>query len=269
MTQWFERLGQYVDQSPVPKEFLAHPKLSLIRLHGKKTQQGWNSKEFMKNQELGAFEPTRAIRFFEKYSQPFAFVMRSVPFIVVDIDGKNGGIETANALHLPVSRAEPSKGENGFHVVYEVPYTKWDPQFGYNEFPDIIGLIPGVDIKGTGAVYHHKNQQWNEERIAILPDSLSQLMGRARDIRRAARIAREGTVDMDPEDLLILHDQLLDKLKKPIRIGGRNQTLYAIGCRMLVSGYPAWDRAIFERGSDLGLNETELYELIRNIETYA
>ena len=163
MTQWFERLDQYVDDNPVPDFLRQEETLSLIRVHSNgQTQPGWGEKKFMKYYKRNAFDPERALRFYHKYGQPFAFVMRSVPHICLDIDGKNGGIETANALELTKTRAEISKSGNGFHILYSMPGTKWHEKLGYNEFPDLNGLLPGIDIRGVGAMFHFHNQRWNE-----------------------------------------------------------------------------------------------------------
>src|SRR5690349_21418285 len=100
--QWFEKNDQYDQKIALPGQIQSYPRLSLIRLFSSgKTQPGWSAKKFVRNEEEGAFDPKRALKFYEKYNMPFAIVMRSVPLICVDIDGKNDGIKTARALGLP------------------------------------------------------------------------------------------------------------------------------------------------------------------------
>jgi len=266
---WFEPIEQYQDAAAIPRQ-LTYDKLSLIRVYQSgKTQPGWGGESFVDNYVKNAFDPQRAVKFFDRYSMPFGIVMRSLPFICVDIDGKNGGVETARTLNLPPTFAERSKSGNGYHLFYRVPYTKWNPLRGYDEFPDLIGLIPGVDIKGVGVVFHYVQQRWNELEVAELPVSLATLIGRARDVRRAARITKQGTQSLDAEELLIVHDQLIDDLKGKFEAGHRNQRLYAIGARMQAAGVPHWDTLVFDRGLEIGLEIGEIEELIRNIETYA
>ncbi|QCG78289.1 DNA primase/polymerase [Microbacterium phage AloeVera] len=268
--QWFENHDQYYLQKAVPNE-IEYDKLSLIRVYPNsgKTQPGWGALEFMENYLQNAFSPERAIKFFEKYSSPFGIVMRSVPYVVIDIDGKNGGIPTSRVLNLPETLAERSKSGNGYHLFYRVPGAIWHDLRGYDEFPDIIGLVPGVDIKGTGVVYHYPNQRWNGKPIADLPPRLMELLGRARDIKRASRLTREGARALEPEELLLLHDELKDALAKPVPQGGRNQRLYKIGARMFAADYPHWDTALIERGTQLGLESSEIDELIHNISEYS
>jgi hypothetical protein len=267
---WFEDNEQYKLDLPSPAQF-GFEHLSLVKVYPNgKTQPGWGAKDFVANMEKGLFEPRKAIRFYEKYQQPFAFVMRSVPLICVDIDGKNGGMQIANALGLnQPTLAERSRSLNGYHLFYRMPYTSWTAGRGYDEFDDIIGLLPGIDIKGTGLVFHYPNQRWNEEDIQLLPPSLAELIGRARDVRRAARITKLGTQDLDEDELVIVHDQLRDELNKKVDIGNRNNRLYAIGAQMFVTQYPSWDLALYDRGVELGLTLEEVTELIKNIEQYA
>ncbi|QNN98050.1 DNA primase/polymerase [Microbacterium phage Fede] len=270
VNQWFEDKEQYYINKALPVE-IEYDKLSLVRLYPSigKTQPGWNAIEFMENYLLNAFNPERAVRFFEKYSSPFGIVMRSVPYICVDIDGKNGGIETARVLQLPETLAETSKSGNGFHLFYRVPDAVWHDLRGYDEFPDLIGLVPGVDIKGTGVVYHHAKQRWNGKPIVDLPPKMLELLGRARDIKRASRLTREGVSGLDAEELMLLHDELKIALEKPIPKGTRNQRLYKIGARMFAANYPHWDTALIERGTEVGLESNEIDDLIHNISEYS
>ena len=269
-TQWFEENDQYQMVSSVPQQF-NYDKLSLVKVYPSgKTQPGWGAKDFVVNQERGLFNPDKALEFYDRSGQAFAFVMRSIPLLCVDIDGKNGGIRTAEVLGLSQrTLAERSRSLNGYHLFYRVPYTNWNPLRGYDEFDDIIGLLPGVDIKGTGLVFHYPNQRWNAEDIQLLPPVLADLIGRARDVRRAARITKMGTQDLDEDELVIVHDQLRDELYKKVEVGNRNNRLYAIGAQMFVTQYPSWDLTLYDRGAELGLSMEEITELIKNIEQYA
>ena len=268
--QWFEDNDQYFLSKALPNE-IEYNRLSLIRVYPStgKTQPGWGAAEFMKNYLGNAFDPQRALRHFEKYGSPFGIVMRSVPYIVVDIDGKNGGIPTSKVLDLPETLAERSKSGNGYHLFYKVPHALWHDVRGYDEFPDLIGLVPGVDIKGTGIVYHYPSQKWNGKPIANLPKSLDTLLSRARDIKRTYRLTRDGTSKLDDDELMLVHDELQNALNQPIASGFRNQKLYKIGARMFAANYPNWDTALIERGTELGLDTNEIDDLIHNISQYS
>ncbi|QGH78643.1 DNA primase/polymerase [Microbacterium phage Wesak] len=273
MTQWFEDQKQYTETEPVAPEITqSYDKtLDLIRLYPNgKTQSGWNVKEYMENHDRGAFKPRRALKYYDRYGMPFGMVMRSVPLVGIDIDGKNGGVETSGALRLTRSLAETSKSGNGYHVVYSVPYTQWHETRGYDELPDIIGLLPGVDIKGTGILFHFPSQKWNKLPIAPLPQSLFELISNARDSRRLRRLSRATSkTDIDPDDLVIIHDQLKTELNGRFVKGGRNQKLFAIGAQMRTAGYPNWEQALYDRGLEIGLDLDEITSVINNIESYS
>ncbi|QOC56094.1 DNA primase/polymerase [Microbacterium phage Zhengyi] len=271
--QWFEDKEQYIVDEPVAPQIMNEygERLDLVRLFPSgKTQPGWNNKEFMENHDRGAFAPKRALRFFNRYDMPFGLLMRSVPLVGIDIDGKNGGIETSNALRLTRSLAETSRSGDGFHIVYSVPFTQWNPKTGYSELPDLLGLIPGVDIKGTGLLFHHSSQKWNNLRIAPLPPTLFDLITNTRDSRQLRRLAREVKApEMDPDDLVIVHDQLKTSLEGKFPVGGRNQKLFALGAQMRAAAYPHWEKALYERGAQIGLDKEEISSIIKNIDAYA
>ncbi|QQO39289.1 DNA primase/polymerase [Microbacterium phage CrunchyBoi] len=268
--QWFEDKEQYTSDAPLLPEIEAQPELDLVRVYPNgKTQSGWNIKEYMENHEAGAFKPRRALKFYDMYNMAFGISMRSVPYIAIDIDGKNGGIETANALRLTKTAAEISKSQNGFHIIYEVPFTQWNEKRGFDELPDILGILPGIDIKGTGILYHYPGQLWNTHPIMPLPQKLFELVASTRDTRRLRRLSRVNTSDMDPDDLVIAHDQLKTELAGKFTQGGRNQKLYAIGSQMRAAAYPDWDSALYERGAQIGLDMDEVTSIIRNIEAYS
>jgi|SRR6478609_759199 len=267
--QWFEDHDQYFSRD-LPAQLANWPKASLVRVNSNgTTQKGWGRDEFVRNQAEGHFQVERSLRLFDRYAQPYGIVMRSLPMICVDIDGKNGGIGTSKVMALPKTLAERSKGGNGYHLFYSVPYTVWDVEYGYDEFPDVIGLIPGVDIKGTGIVFHFANQKFNNLDVAPLPPSLGELIGRAREIRYQTRVTAHGALALDEEELAILHDSLLTKLNSKFTAGSRNNQLYKIGARMQAANFPNWEAEVRRRGLEVGLPPDEVEELIRNVANYA
>lgn len=60
--------------------------------------------------------------------------------IVVDVDRRNGGNESMRGLAFPTTRTVMTPG-SGWHYYYECPATG---------FPTILGVRPGIDIKGDG-----------------------------------------------------------------------------------------------------------------------
>src|SRR5690606_30401280 len=101
-----------------------------------------------------------------------AYVMRSVRLVAIDIDGKNGGLEHVTEIGaLPLTMAERSKSGNGYHLFYETDDV-WDVDEGFAQIPDQIGFVQGVDIRGTGCVYHFPAQRWNNRKVTKLPDWL-------------------------------------------------------------------------------------------------
>lgn len=266
---WFEKHEQYQCSDALPPALIDQSRLSLIRVYDSgKTQPGWGAREFVANHTRGHFRPTRALKFFTKHGEPFGIVMRSIPLICVDIDGKNGGHETARVLNLPVTLAERSKSMNGYHLFYRIPGTLWNTERGYSEFPDVIGLLPGIDIKGTGVVYHYSNQVWNEESVKDAPPRLMELIGRVRDVRQQAKVTRDGVSSLAEEDKVIVHDQLLDKLEQPIPKGSRNNILYSIATQMYAAEFPAWDSLVYDRGLEIGLEINEIRSIIENVRKY-
>jgi len=269
MSEWFEDNSQYVNGEAVPDQ-LQYPHLSLVSLYPNgKTQPVWGAASFVDNQKRGKFRSDVVINRFNKQQMPFGIVMRSLPMICVDVDGKNGGIQTAALLGLTNTFGERSKSQNGYHLYYSIPYTRWNPERGYDEFPDIIGLIPGVDIKGTGVVFHYGNQLWNSQDVAIAPASLLELIGKVRDIKRQTRLTKSGVSDMDSDELVIIHDELRERLASKFEPGKRNTKLYAIGSQMQAAFYPAWDIALYDRGIEIGLEIEEITDIINNIEKYS
>jgi hypothetical protein len=196
--------------------------------------------------------------------------MRSTRLVCVDIDGKNGGLEHAKRLGmLPPTTAETSKSGDGFHLFYLVD-EEWDDRLGYATLGDRIGIEQGVDFRSTGCVYHHKNQRWNRRDPAILPKHIFDLV-KSRAEKIAATNARITTVlaNNDSMEVLMMHDEILDKLKRPIDAGKRNNTLFAIGSEMMAAGIGDWEVRISDRANEVGLDLAETNKLLANIQRYA
>ena len=265
--QWFEDSEQYTEEYGLPAQILEMTP-PLVRVYpGGATQPGWGAKEFEENFYKGRFDVGRSLPAFDKYRQPFGLVMRGVPLICVDIDGKNDGINTARVLHLPKTLGEVSKSGNGYHLFYSIPGAEWIPGKGYDEFPDIIGLIPGVDVKGTGIVYHYPQQRWNRTEIAVAPRSLLKLLSASRDSKQM-RLAAVRSTDMDDEERAMLHDQIRTRLKGRFEAGNINNKLFAIGAQMLNSGYPNWQHELMVRGLEVGSTEEKMTTIINNVIQY-
>ena len=206
---------------------------------------------------------------FDKDGKPFAFVMRSMPIVCIDIDGKNGGLEHVSRLGLlPRTLAETSKSGNGYHLFYSLQDT-WDEDKGFARLPDAIGIEQGVDFRGTGCVYHHASQQWNMRQLAELPDHLTSML-EARKITRAAAAVKLQTIIQtgDPMDILMEQDKLREALAKPIPAGKRNNTLFAIGQQMKNAGIQEWATLIVDRAKQINLDYEEIDKLIANIQKY-
>lgn len=241
-----------------------------------RTDQGWglnppkNSTEgFMPRYLRGEFSSRRVLYGYERDHWAFAIVMRSVRLVCVDIDGKNGGLEHAKKLGmLPPTLAETSKSGDGYHLFYLVD-EPWDQTTGYALLSDRIGIEQGVDIRATGCVYHHKQQRWNHRAPALLPDHLKELLLH-RDQKVAATTARITTVlaNNDDMEVLMMHDEMVSELAKPIPAGKRNQTLFAIGTQMHLAQVPGWDVKLADRATQVGLPADEIDKLVSNIQKY-
>lgn len=235
------------------------------------TAPGWGGKTFMDKYRRRGFDARRAVTVFAKKQTPYALVMRSVSAICIDIDGKNGGIESAAALNLPPTMAETSKSGTGFHLFYLVPDT-WNPTFGFDRLRDRIGWRTGIDIRATGCVYHYPSQRWNTRGMAALPDHLLLDLEQARDelAARAEHITmlRTSTDPDDQMEFLIMQSTIQSRLDAPIPAGKRNNTLFAIGAEMMLAGITGWSEQVFNRAVALGLDDAEAEKLVGNIERY-
>ena len=208
---------------------------------------------------------------FDKKQVPAALIMRSVSLVCIDIDGKNGGIESAAALNLPHTMAETSKSGTGYHLFYLVD-DSWNPTFGFERLRDRIGWRKGIDVRATGCVYHYPSQRWNTALPAPLPDFLLLDLEQARD-ELAARAEHITTLrtSTDPDDkmeFLMLQTTIQSRLTAPIPAGKRNNTLFAIGAEMKIAGIVGWQEQVLDRAVEVGLAKDEAEKLVKNVERY-
>lgn len=232
-----------------------------------KTTSGWGSKTFMENYMNLRFRAnTRQHNFVHGF--PFAFIMRSVKLVCVDIDYKNGGEEGARSLVLPPTLAETSKSGNGYHLFYLTEDT-WDDNYGFRALPDALGFVTGVDFRAVGCVYHYVQQRWNNRPPEMLPSHISDLLNKKAQLSGERMLyVQQVLASNDDTEVLMLHDQLLKDLAKPIPDGRRNSTLFAIGSQLRETGFNSWQTHIEERGLQIGLDPHEVDKIIRNIEIY-
>lgn len=265
MTPWYEDSSQYSEGTPwADIDVYSGPcGTAVVHVYGEKTQPGWGAERFMKNYTREFFT-TRDV------TDPFALVMRSLRLLCVDIDGKNNGYKEAHKLELPPTLAETSKSGNGHHLFYSYP-DEWDEQQGYAGQPDRIGMWPGIDIKSSGVVYHHEQQRWNSEAIAVIPDSIWDRL-QARNARDAhLRVTPSQASEMTDEDLKFKRDLLLIELSKH-RKDGRDTSLWRIGASLLNLGVD--EEYMSEKILAAGLKwdvdrETLVNKIIPNIISYA
>lgn len=217
------------------------------------------------------FDMRRALAIYKKKGTPFAMVMRSVKLICLDIDGKNGGIESAAMLNLPETLAETSKSGNGFHLFYTVEDT-WSPTFGFERLRDRIGWRTGIDVRATGCVYHYPTQRWNTVAPAPLPEHILvdlEQHNEASEKRREHLVALSTSTDPDDKmEFLIMQSTIESKLSAPIPSGKRNNTLFAIGSEMKVAQVMGWEEQVYNRAVEVGLSDDEAEKLVTNIRKY-
>ena len=274
------RTDTYNVEVPLPGQITAHqgPKdVALVRAWPDgRTDKGWglnpppdSDEGFMPRYMRGEFNPRRVLYGYDKGKWNFAIVMRSVRLVCIDIDGKNGGIQHAKRLGtLPPTLAETSKSGDGYHLFYTVD-EEWDPEKGYARFADRIGIEQGVDIRATGCVYHHPQQRWNKRDARPLPDHLRDLLlHREQKVTAAQARITEVLASNDDMEVLMLQDELVSDLKKPIPAGKRNVTLFAIGNKMRQAQVPGWEGLVETRATDVGLPADEVDKLIENINRY-
>jgi hypothetical protein len=274
------RTDTYDDETPIPAELekTAGPHgVAVVRAWATgKTDPGWglegkkNSEGFMARYKAAFFHSTPIVNGFLLKYFAFAFVMRSMKVVCLDIDGKNGGFEHVGRLGmLPYTLAETSKSGDGYHLYFLTEEDEWNDLIGFGMFADRIGIEQGVDLRATGCVYHFSQQRWNRRLLAELPDHLK---SRLRQRAQAAAAQTAAIVSVltgeDTMEVLMLHSQLLEDLKKPIPAGRRNTTLFAIGTQLKLAQVPDWETALLARSLDVGLSLEESNKIVLNVSKY-
>lgn len=279
-TPWW-RADAYDVVEAVPPQFDHHwagPRgIALVRAWPDgRTDAGWglnppngSAEGFMPRYLRGEFNDKRVLYGYDKGKWSFAWVMRSLRLVAIDIDGKNGGLDHAKRLGMmPPTLAETSKSGNGYHLFYLVE-EEWDDQKGYAILGDRIGIEQGVDFRATGCVYHHSQQRWNHRAPAVLPQHLFDLLkNREQKITANAERITKVLANSDPVEVLMMHDDITTRLARPIPAGKRNNTLFAIGSEMNQAQVPDWQNLLCERAVQLGLPDEEITKLIANIDRY-
>jgi Bifunctional DNA primase/polymerase, N-terminal len=239
-----------------------------------RTDSGWGLTSpkgdgFMAKYLRNEFNPRRIVYGYDRGKWAFAFVMRSVRLVCIDIDGKNGGLDHAKHLGmLPPTLAETSKSGDGYHLWYRYE-EQWDHSTGFGSINDRISLEQGVDLRAVGCVYHYQQQRWNGRPVADLPDHLLQMLtARQQKLASATSRIEKVLANNDELEVLMLHDEIIADLKKPIDQGKRNTTLFAIGAQMQQAEVPGWEDLLKDRAIEVGLPADETLKIIANIERY-
>lgn len=267
----------YVVDTEIPQEFIDNagphgPALVRVWPDGT-TDPGWGMPVFMEKYSKGRFTRTRDVilKGYMEEKWAYAFIMRSMRIVCIDIDGKNGGFTGVGQLGmLPYTLSETSKSGNGYHLFYLVSDDEWSDDFGFAPFGDRIGLQQGVDFRATGCVYHYPSQRWNNRQLVELPEHIKSAL-RDRQQKAAAQVANIVKVldTGDEEEVLLMRDALVEDLKKPIPAGRRNNTLFAIGSQLFLAQVSDWETLVRDRAMELGLDVGETDKLVRNISAYA
>lgn len=268
MPKWYEDISQYTESATPWAELEEHSGpngTAVVNVYGEKTQPGWGIQTFAKNYSREFFKSGHI-----KDGEPFAFVMRSLRLLCVDIDGKNNGYKAAAKLNLPRTLAETSKSGNGCHLFYQYE-DYWNDAEGFATQPDRIGMWPGIDIKSTGVVYHHTHQLWNQELIAPVTDEVQEMLTRRNARDAVLRVTPKQANEMTDEDLKFKRDMLLIELSKH-RTDGRDTSLWRIGASLLNLGVDEEYMAekILAAGLKWGVDKATLTtKIIPNILSYA
>ncbi len=244
-----------------------------------RTDNGWGlrpgknapaNQMFMPKYLRGDFDSRKVLFGYDRDKWSFAIVMRSLRLVCIDIDGKNGGLEHAKKLGpLPYTLAETSKSGNGYHLFFDVDDV-WDDEKGFGLLGDRIGIEQGVDFRATGCVYHHKQQRWNHRMPAPLPQHLIEMFqNREQKLLAANDRVLKILANNDDMEVLMMHDEIISELNKPMQEGKRNQTLFAIGSRMQTAQVPGWEQLLTDRALQVGLPGDEAEKLVANINRYA
>lgn len=274
------RTDEYDNATPVPSS-LAMPEIwgsngpALVPLFSNgKTGPGWGLQGsdgrpgFIEKYRRLEFALRRVMYGVDRGQHDWAWIMRSGRVVCLDIDGKNGGLEHASELgFLPPTVAETSKSGNGYHLFYLSDDT-WDSREGFARYADHIGIVTGVDFRGTGCVYHYPTQRWNTRSLAPLPDHLSEMLLKKQAARTYQKSVIHKTLELDEMEVLLMQQEILAELAKPIPVGKRNNTLFAIGTNMMEAKIEGWDEKLGDRAAQLGLDSDEIDKLIANIEKY-
>lgn len=275
------RTDTYDQDQSLPQEFydLAGPKgVALVKAWPDgRTQQGWGligprsepENGFAVRYPRGEFNARRVLYGYDKGKWNFAIIMRSVQLVCIDIDGKNGGLEHAKRLGMmPPTLAETSKSGDGYHLFYSVD-EPWTDDKGFGELSDRIGVEQGVDVRATGCVYHYPQQRWNDRAPALLPEHLKKLLlHREQKITAETQRIEKVLDNDDPMEVLMMHDELVSDLAKPIPTGKRNNTLFAIGSKLSQAQVPDWEVKLRDRAHEVGLGQDETDKLVTNIQRY-
>ena len=273
--KWWWQTDEYILDTPCPDSLkdTAGPKgiAVVAAFPGGTTSPGWGGDKFTSNYMRGRFSIERYITPYKNNSSELALVMRALKVVCIDVDGKNGGFEHAGELlgNAPYTLAERSKSGNGFHLFFSYPTEEdWSGRDGYALYGDSIGIVPGIDIRDVGCVFHYHNQRWNGRPIAPVPQWVHERLMLKRQRVEQFKSATQHIQELDTTEKLMLQDQLLEELKKPIPAGKRNNSLFAIGSKMLAAGIPSWEDHIRDRANDLALDEDETEKLLSNISKY-
>lgn len=280
---WYEDDSQFVHSNPVPTpmvSFQGPNGLALVDVYGNgMTTTGWGL--FGKDGGPGFAENYQKHKFWAKprlvqfqNGKPFAFVMRSLRLVMVDIDrhlaaGGEDGFISAAKMELPPTLAETSRSGSGRHLFYSVE-DEWSDVFGFGRYDDALGIEPGIDIRATGCVYHYPSQKWNDLPIAPLPESVKKYLVAKKNKKDAqTAVLQHVAVKPDSEEALVVQDALLQELAKPIPVGKRNASLFALGSKMKDAGIPDWEEALEDRANEVGLDYEETCKIIANVGRYS
>lgn len=272
---------QYTGKHLIPKEFqsLAGPKgVACVRVWPNgKTDSGWGmtpdktGRTFAVNYDAHKFDQQIALIGWLSRRWDFAFVMRSMKLVCIDIDGKNGGMSNIGKLGmLPHTLAETSRSGDGYHLFYSTPWDTWDEDKGFAMFKDRIGVVPGVDVRAVGCVFHYDHQLWNDRPVVPLTDYLKDTwLARASKTDQALDEIVEMVARGEEDEVIAIRGKLVNDLNSTkIPVGKRNTTLYAIGVQMLLAGVPNWDDLVWQRALQVGLDKDEAHKLVGNVKKY-
>ena len=131
-------------------------------------------------------------------------------------------------------------------------------------------LEPGIDIRATGCAYHYPPQKWNDLPIAPLPEGVKKYLVAKKNKKDAqTAVLQHVAVNPDSEEALVVQDALLQELAKPIPVGKRNASLFALGSKMKDAGIPEWEKALEDRANEVGLDVEETGKIIANVRRYS